>query len=368
MFNSKYFLGFVLFFACFERAYSQSPAVELPGTHVLKFKSTINNQDYVLDIDLPGSYSSDSTRKYPVLYILDGQWSFPVLRGITGGLRFDGFVPEMILVGITWPDNYDFNRNRDFTPTQIKEDSTSGGGPKFLRVVKQEVIRLIDSTYRTDPNNNTLQGGSFGGLIALYALFHEPALFKHYIIGSPSLDYDNAVTFKFEKEYAAKHKALNAKLFLHSSEYEEEMDQTDYFNKLIKQIKAHNYKGLEMETFIVPKMSHASSGPYAGARGLQFVFAKPEIKLDARLLDQFTGHYKLFDDIIAITRTGDALYQSYIRGKVIMGKSRLYAEMQERFYSKGIQGTLVFKKNNKNKVTGFDLVLNNNTFFLNKID
>ncbi|MEO6721547.1 MAG: alpha/beta hydrolase-fold protein [Ferruginibacter sp.] len=366
--NTKLLISVFLLLFVSATAYSQSSAVELPGTHVLKFKSVINNQDYVLNIQLPGSYGSDTTRKYPVLYMLDGQWSFPVLRGIQGGLYYDGFVPEMILVGITWPDNYDANRNRDFSPTHIKEDSTSGGGSKFLNVIKEEVLRLVDSTYRTDPNNNMLTGGSYGGLFALYVVFHEPALFKHYIIGSPSLDYDDAVTFKFEKEYAARHRQLNARLFITSSEYEEEVDQTDYFNKLIKQIKAHNYKGLEMESLVVPKMSHASSGPYAWARGLQFIFRKPEVKTDTSLLDQFTGRYKLFNDTITITRTGNALYLNFMRGKVLMAKPRLYAETGERFYTKGIQGTLQFKKDNKGKVTGFDLVQNNNSMYLNKID
>ncbi len=368
MFNIKYLLGLFIFFTCTNRTYCQESAVELSGTHVLKFKSITNNRDYVLNIALPGSYGSDTTRKYPVLYMLDGQWSFPVIMGINGGLYYDGFVPELILVGITWPDNYDANRNRDFSPTQIKEDSGSGGGPKFLEVIKQEVIRLIDSRYRTDPNENTLTGGSLGGLFALYVLFQEPALFKHYIIGSPSLDYDDAVTFKFEKEYAAKHKSLNAKLFLHSSEYEEEMDQTHNFGKLMKQIKAHNYKGLEMESLVVAKMSHASSGPYGGARGLQFIFRKPEIRLDTGLLDQYKGHYKLFNDTIAITRVGNDLYLNFMRGKVLIMKPKLYAETGERFYSKGVQGILQFKKNNKGKVTGFDLVQNANTIFLNKID
>ena len=368
MLSIKYAFASFLFFACINGMYGQHQVVELPGTNVLKFTSAMNNQNYVLDIQLPGSYSTDTARKYPVLYALDGQWSFPVLRGIIGGLYYDGFIPEIILVGISWPDNYDGNRNRDFSPTRINEDSTSGGGPKFLSVIKHEVIRLIDSNYHTDPNQNILTGGSSGGLFALYVLFHEPTLFKHYIIGSPSLDYDNAVAFRLENEYAATHKALNAKLYLHSSEYEEEMDQTDNFSKLIKQIKAHQYKGLELESLVVPKMSHASSGPYAGARGLQFIFDKKEHLLETSQLDQFTGHYKLFRDTFAITRTGSALYLNFSRGKVLIVKPRLYAETKDRFYQKGIQGTLQFKRNDKGKVAGFDLIQNNNAIFLTKID
>lgn len=364
----KIFLSFTLIFSFAECAYSQQPVVELPGTNVLRFTSLVNKQDYVLDIQLPGSYNEGTGKKYPVLYMLDGQWSFPVLRGITGGLYFDGFVPEMILVGITWPDNYDRNRTRDFTPTRIKEDSASGGGPLFLQVIKQEIIHLIDSTYRTDPNNNILTGGSFGGIFALYTLFHEPAIFRHYIIGSPSLDYDDGATFRFEKDFAARNTTLPANLFLHSSQYEEEMDQLNNFNKFTKQVKARNYKGLKMESLVVAEMAHASSGPYGGSRGLQFVFGKTAIKLAAGDLSKFTGQYKLFNDTFNITRTADVLYLHFRRGTMVKVKVRLYAETPERFYQKGIPGTLLFKKDDKGNVTGLDIDQNGNTIFVSKIN
>src|SRR4051812_33036628 len=121
----NYFLAGIFILTCTDSIFAQGPAVELPGTQVLKFKSRINNQDYLLQIELPASYSNDTTKKYPVLYVLDGQWCFPTVWGINGNLYYDGFIPEMILVGVTWPDNFDRNRFRDFTPTMIKEDTTS---------------------------------------------------------------------------------------------------------------------------------------------------------------------------------------------------------------------------------------------------
>ena len=64
---------------------------------------TINSktlkQDREIQIYLPDSYES-SKEKYPVLYILDGQWFFANGVAIQKSLRTPGAIPEMIVVGI----------------------------------------------------------------------------------------------------------------------------------------------------------------------------------------------------------------------------------------------------------------------------
>ena len=110
----------VLCFAV-KTSYSQKKMVELAGTEAIQFKSAVNSQVYILDIFLPGNYS-DSTKKWPVVYVLDGQWSFPFIAGVHGiveSLFYDGLIPEMIVVGIKWTGDYDVNRQRDFTPPRL---------------------------------------------------------------------------------------------------------------------------------------------------------------------------------------------------------------------------------------------------------
>src|SRR6185312_15388250 len=65
---------FIFFSFGVNTSYSQKAEVEIPGTEIIKFTSAINNQDYVLNIYLPTSYN-DTTKKFSVLYVLDGQWS-----------------------------------------------------------------------------------------------------------------------------------------------------------------------------------------------------------------------------------------------------------------------------------------------------
>jgi predicted alpha/beta superfamily hydrolase len=206
-------LGLILIFLCFAtKAFSQNAKGGMSGVEEIKFKSAINNHDYVLHVKLPDSYNSDPSKKYPVMYATDGQWSFPLIMEIKGGLLYDNLVPEIIYVGITWPDNFFVNRIRDFFPTKTEQVPDAGGAEKFLNVIKLEIIKRIDSAYRTDKINNGLYGTSAGGFFTLYTLFHEPALFNRYITTSPSLDYYDGAAFKFEKAFAAKKHTHNAKL------------------------------------------------------------------------------------------------------------------------------------------------------------
>ncbi len=360
--NYKSFIRLLPFLFCLNTAFSQKPKVELPGTEVIQFKSAINDRDYVLDIALPNSYS-DTTKRFPVLYALDGQWSFPGVSGNYGGLNYDGFVPEMIVVGIGWKDDYFNNRDRDFSQTYIQANPNSGGASKFLKVIKNEIIKLIDSSYRTQPNNNTLTGGSSGGVFALYALFLEPALFTRYVIGSPSLENDDSVIFKIEKEFSKTNHELNAKIFFSVGEYEEPLKYVSRLDRFTKQLKASNYKGLEFESMVVEKTGHGSEGSYGFVRGLQYVFSKPELILDAALLDSYTGHYAFGPDTATISRSGNNLYQQLSWGKI-----ELYAETPQKFYVKGMTGSIEFKKDSNNEVTGFDFTAGDNKFFVKKID
>ena len=60
--------------------------VSMPDTEVRQLKSSVTNRDYDIYIRLPDQYVRDQGKKYPVLYVLDGQWDFKLLDSIEGGL------------------------------------------------------------------------------------------------------------------------------------------------------------------------------------------------------------------------------------------------------------------------------------------
>ncbi len=354
---------FIIFSFVVNTSYSQKARVEIPGTEVIKFKSAINNQDYVLNIYLPTSYN-DTTKKFPVLYVLDGQWSFPYIGGVQGiaeGLFYDGLVPEMIVVGITWTGDYDTNRQRDFTPVQTNEFPNSGGAPKFFNVLRNEMVRMIDSSYRTDKVNNTLTGGSLGGLFTLYALFQKPQLFNRYIAWGFSGDDE---ILKIQKLFSEKNHELDAKIFLCTNEYENQLTDVNYFKNFIEQLKNPNYNKFEIDSLVIEKMGHVSEGPYAVGRGLEFVFRQPDIAIDTILLDHYSGHYKRNEEVMTVIRIGSHIYITFPGGKV-----KLYAKTADTFYGKGFENGLgQFVKDKTGKIIGYNLILDKTTTFYKKVD
>jgi len=249
------------------------PKVTIAGSIVRTMKSTATGRDYDLYIHVPANTDRDTGKKYPVLYILDGQWDFKLMDSVLGGLVYDKFVPEMIMVGITYSgENADYNalRAMDYTPTAMQQVKGSGDGPKFLKCLKTELIPFIEANYAADPTRRLLQGSSYAGLFTLYALFTDPGLFSGYIAASPAVPYDGGDIFKREAEYARGHKALEARLFLAVGGSEGLANPVKQF---MQTLQSRGYQGLRLETRVIEGERHASNKPEVFNRGLKFLFS-----------------------------------------------------------------------------------------------
>lgn len=160
----------------------------------IEFKSTILNENRTLNIYLPNSYATDSLKKYPVIYLLDGSKDEDFIH-ISGLVQFCSFswiniIEESIVVGIS-----NIDRKKDFTyPSTMDIDKeefpTSGHSKPFIDFIKNEVQQVIANTYRVR-DEKTIIGQSVGGLLATEILFKHPDMFDHYIIVSPSLWWDD---------------------------------------------------------------------------------------------------------------------------------------------------------------------------------
>ncbi len=174
----------------------------------VEIKSEILNENRILNIYLPNSYSTDSIKKYPVIYLLDGTINEDFIH-IAGIVQFGSFswinmIPETIVVGIS-----NIDRKRDFTfPTTIERDKkdfpTTGKSENFINFIEKELQPFIESNYKTNATK-TIIGQSLGGLLATEILLKKPQLFDNYIIVSPSLWWNNESLLKIEpKEYQTK--------------------------------------------------------------------------------------------------------------------------------------------------------------------
>ncbi len=132
-------------------------------------------------------------KKYPVVYLLDGDNHFHSVVGMIrqlSSINGNTICPKMIVVGI--PNT---NRTRDLTPTKGKHghpfvDSTmvadSGGGDQFISFIEKELIPYIDATYPTEPYRMFI-GHSLGGLLVMHTLVNQPELFNAYVAIDPSM-------------------------------------------------------------------------------------------------------------------------------------------------------------------------------------
>jgi len=327
---------------------SKPPQVEIAGTQVLHISSSITNKEYDLYINLP-RYYSDTTRTFPVLYLIDAQWDFPLVQAIYGEQYYDGFIPGCIMVGITWggknPD-YDKLRAYDLTPTSPQMTSQYGNAPKFVSFIKKELVPFIESKFRAKNNDRTLIGSSFGGLFTLYTLFNETELFQRYVLTSPSINWDNGVLYTYEENYAEQKKELPVKLFMAVGGYE----GVSEFQKYVDLIKSRNYAKLEFESRVLDGMGHSGGKAEGYTRGLQFVFSRPSIRVDAAILDQYVGAYEINPQFkIKMTKDGEQLIAIAPDGS----KIPVSAATEKDFYIKGQYLNIHFQKDGAGKVTGF---------------
>ncbi|HEX3050012.1 MAG TPA: alpha/beta hydrolase-fold protein [Aggregatilineaceae bacterium] len=248
-----------------------------------RLSSVYVNQEYHLFVSLPLHYTHTNQR-YPVLYLLDGNLTTPLIVSIVELLRRDQAIPELIVVGIGYPEptyaETQIHRARDYTPTPITPGfemfghpyQETGGGERFLQFIERELLPTIDATYRTDPTDRALAGWSLGGLFALYAMLQRPTLFQRILAISPSLMWGNRVLFQIESEYAAAHTELPLRLFVgRESEpgYESYVEET---RGLVETLKQRQYAGLDVNFHLFEDENHLSVVPLAYTRGLRLIY------------------------------------------------------------------------------------------------
>lgn len=143
---------------------------------------------------LPPSYEKEKIKRYPVLYMHDGQNIIDPTTSFGGfDWRVDEVVDslvkknrieEIIVVGI-------YN-----TKDRVSEYSDTRLGSAYVEFVMHTLKRLIDSTYRTkpQPEDTGVMGSSMGGLISfLFAWWHPEVFSKAGCLSSAFLVDSNKI-------------------------------------------------------------------------------------------------------------------------------------------------------------------------------
>lgn len=164
-----------------------------------EFTSRIFHNTRFLRVWLPPGYDAaeNQSRRYPVLYLNDGQNLFENSTSFTGvewqvdetadRLIREGVIPPMIIVGI---DNAAKDRTREYMPHRsLQPVMLRVHGSRYPSFLSTEVMPFIGNEYRvaTGPENTGLGGSSLGALIALYTAQVRPGLIGRLLLESPSL-------------------------------------------------------------------------------------------------------------------------------------------------------------------------------------
>lgn len=165
-------------------------------------KSTIFGNERTIRVLLPAGYADATSRdrRYPVLYLLDGQNVFDACLsdlshhewGADEAVRklvAEKKIPSLIVVGV---DHAGKDRAREYLPYKDfigNPDMDEPSGKRFPDFMAREVMPLVDGNYRTltGPSNTGIGGSSYGGVATLYALLTKPNTFGYGLIESPTL-------------------------------------------------------------------------------------------------------------------------------------------------------------------------------------
>lgn len=166
--------------------------------HPPPFYSALLGNTRQLVVYLPPGYHADEDRRYPVLYMQDGQNLFDGRTSFVPGQHWhlnetadnlirEGAIEPLIIVGIYHAGE---GRIDEYTPTADPNFKVGGHAALYGRMLVEELKPYIDGAYRTRPEREYtgIGGSSLGGLVSLYlGLGQHDGVFGRVIAMSPSL-------------------------------------------------------------------------------------------------------------------------------------------------------------------------------------
>jgi len=288
---------------------SSSDASPLADTEVHFFRSEHVGDEFKIVVGHCGSSEAVS----PVPLVIGDTWMhFGIAVEVVRLLRLTEVIPPLLVVGVGYRTT-DLGeifrlRHRDFTPTADPsadgaDSALPGGADRFLAFLTDELKPWVQERYAVTFTDSMFFGDSRGGLFATYVLLTDPATFKRYGIGSPSLYPDAGAKSMFDQEaaYARTHDDLPAKVSFTVGGYEtpdgfrRRLEQLapdhrarmeaepgdwaeDYVGdteRMAATLRGRAYPNLEIEHEILPGEYHETAVPTNFSRSLRYLFDAP---------------------------------------------------------------------------------------------
>ena len=214
------------------------------------------NTKKTLHVYVPPSYETDTARRYPVIYMLDGatcfndtinapEWQMDEVidqADLEGG-------SSAIVIGI--PSDED--RDAEYTPW-VNEDNPEAHGEQFAQWLSEDLKSWVDTTYRTDPSvtETTIGGISRSGMMAYYIMMAHPDVFGRAIIQSPAMwvDHERLMSMEIDNE-----SLVSKKIFVSVGEYEGGI-MVPHAKAIYDKFKTQGLKDDQLKYYVVPGEGH----------------------------------------------------------------------------------------------------------------
>lgn len=177
------------------------------------FRSRILPIPRKIRVHLPPGYDGRRRKRYPVLYMQDGQNLFQNETAFGGvawaaGETADRLIAAeaiepLIIVGV---DNTGEKRISEYTPTRHPSHKESGRAVRYGRLLLDELKPVIDARYRTVTGSEgcAIGGSSLGGLVSLHLALRYPGVFTKAAILSPSAWWDERAIVRQVRDLRSK--------------------------------------------------------------------------------------------------------------------------------------------------------------------
>ena len=132
-----------------------------------------------IKIQIPRNYEKNTHLAYPVIVVLDGDYLFEPVAGVTDYYAYWDEMPDAIIVGV----NQFQKKEDDFMVDEIN-GVPSETGAQFFEFITLDLFKFLDNNYRTTKFRTIVGHGDSANFLNFY-LFQEQPFFQAYISLSP---------------------------------------------------------------------------------------------------------------------------------------------------------------------------------------
>jgi len=270
---------FILIATVISTSYGQDETIRF------QLESSSNRCLYDIEVVIPaGSLSSEE--KIPVVYCMDWFILGDYYKALPGLMALGSLVEPCILVGIaqgTTTADWAAMRTRDYTPAQPADEYTrnymyqeaiemAGGAGEFSAFIRDELIPEIESDYPADPARRCFAGYSLGGLLGVYLMTDDPLLFQYYLLGSPSLWFNEYYLASELESVPLDQLSMIRKIYISVGD-EESWEMLKSFDLLRSALRQLEFENSRFKQEIIESSGHVGAMPISLYNGLRFIFS-----------------------------------------------------------------------------------------------